>query len=194
MKAKKPGAAASRGRDAVISEHAAALFLDQYYPFHYEVGFTIERALRDPRLTQHQTVMLWIIHATVGDEGRMPRKAIDKQLKLWFDVTSSAVSKALRGLAKPPLSLLIIEENPESAREKYISLTSEGRQMVAGMNKRGVEIVRRIVDQMPEQDIEHGLHFLRQVSAIVKSFPVESSLPSIKGENDDPYRNHTGTV
>ena len=187
MPSKQGAKTGSRGTAKQMRKHAAALFLDQYYPFHYEVGFTIERALRDPRLTQHQTVMLWIIHATVGDEGRMPRKAIDKQLKLWFDVTSSAVSKALRGLAKPPLSLLVIEENPESARAKYVSLTSEGRQMVAGMNERGVEIVRRIVDQMPEQDIERGLHFLRQVSAIVKSFPVENSLPSIKGENDDPH-------
>jgi DNA-binding MarR family transcriptional regulator len=185
MSAKKPGAVPSRGVRATVGEHAAALFLDQYYPFHYEVGFTIERALRDPRLTQHQTVMLWIIHATVGDEGQMPRKDIDKQLKLWFDVTSSAVSKALRGLAKPPFSLLTIEENPASAREKYVSLTPEGRQMVAGMNTRGVAIVQRIVDQMPQQDIENGLHFLRQVSAIVKSFPDESSLPSLEGEHDD---------
>ena len=93
---------------------AAALFLDQYYPFHYEVGFTIERQMRDPRLTQHQTVMLWIIHAEAGEAGQMARKDIEWQLRLWFDVTSSAISKALRGLAKPPLELVLIEENKAS--------------------------------------------------------------------------------
>ncbi len=174
-------------RRAGYRDRAAALFLDQYYPFHYEVGFTIERHLRDPRLTQHQTVMLWIIHATAGDQGRMPRKDIERQLKLWFDVTSSAISKALRGLAGPPLGLLLIEENPESAREKYVSLTPGGRKMVHEMNARGEAIVRRIIDQMSESEIERGLHFLRQVSAIVRNFPAGFETPDKTGEIDDPY-------
>jgi DNA-binding MarR family transcriptional regulator len=170
----------------VLRDRAAALFLDQYYPFHYEVGFTIERHLRDPRLTQHQTVMLWIIHATAGERGRMPRKDIERQLKLWFDVTSSAISKALRGLAGQPLGLLLIEENPESAREKYVSLTARGRQMVQEMNARGEAIVQRIIDQLSTSEIEQGLHFLRQVSAIVRNFPAENETTSKTGEGDEP--------
>ena len=162
------------GRRDTLSANAPALFLDQYYPFHYEVGFTIEREMRDSRLTQHQTVMLWIIHATAGDSGRMPRKDVEWQLRLWFDVTSSAISKALRGLARPPLGLLLIEENPASARERYVSLTAEGRQVLTEMKARGEAIVQRIVDQMSPQDIEQGLHFLREVSAIVKNFPSEN--------------------
>lgn len=165
---------------------AAALFLDQYYPFHYEVGFTIERQMRDPRLTQHQTVMLWIIHAEAGEAGQMARKDIEWQLRLWFDVTSSAISKALRGLAKPPLEFVLIEENPASAREKYISLTPAGRQMVADMNARGEAIVRRIVDSMSELEIEHGLHFLRQVSSIVRNFPTETTRHKSAGDPHEP--------
>ncbi len=173
MPSKQGAKTGSRGTGEQLRRHAAALFLDQYYPFHYEVGFAVERELRDSRLTQHQTVMLWIIHATVGDAGRMPRKELEKRLRLWFDVTSSAISKALRGLAKPPMELLLIEENPASAREKYISLTDAGRQLVGDMNGRGQAIVQRIVDQMTDEDIEHGLRFLRQVSSIVKEFASE---------------------
>ncbi len=169
-----------------LRAHAATLFLDQYYPFHYEVGFTIERHLRDPGLTQHQTVILWILHATAGDAGRMPRKAIEWQLRLWFDVTSSAISKALRGMAREPLGLLLIEENPASAREKFVSLTAAGRQMVVEMNARGEAIVQRIVDRMSEQEIEQGLHFLRQVSTIVRNFPAETTKPRTAGDPHDP--------
>jgi DNA-binding MarR family transcriptional regulator len=167
-----------------LRDNAAALFLDQYYPFHYEVGFTIERHMRDPLLTQHQTVILWIIHASVGDRGRMPRKAIEWQLRLWFDVTSSAISKALRGMAREPLHLLLIEENPNSAREKYVSLTAAGRQMVGDMNARGRAIVQRIVDRMSQQEIEQGLHFLRQVSNIVRNLPAETAQQPSGGTND----------
>ena len=175
----------SRDEGRQLRKHAAALFLDQYYPFHYEVGFAVERELRDARLTQHQSVMLWIIHATVGDGGRMPRKELEKRLKLWFDVTSSAISKALRGLAKPPLELLLIEESPVSAREKYVSLTNAGRELVGDMNGRGQAIVQRIVDQMSDDEIEHGLRFLRQVSAIVNDFSAEDDRQD-RGGNGDP--------
>ena len=115
--------------------------------------------------------MLWIIHSTAGDSGRMLRKDIERQLKLWFDVTSSAVSKALRAMAQAPLALLLREENPKSGREKYVSLTPAGRKLVARMNARGEAIVQRIIDQMSDQEIRQGLHFLRRVSAIVKDVP-----------------------
>ena len=184
----EPGEAAGESRQGSeqLREQAAGLFLEQYYPFHYEVGFTIERELRDPSLTQHQTVMLRIIHAKAGDNGRVPRKDVERQIKLWFDVTSSAISKALRGLARPPLGLLLIEENPESAREKYVSLTPEGRKMVAEMNARGEAIVQRIIDSMSSQEIQQGLHFLRQVSAIVKNFSAENNFDHTHGDSDEP--------
>jgi hypothetical protein len=130
--------------------------------------------------------MLWIIHATVGDSGRMLRKDLEWQLRLWFDLTSSAISKALRGLAKPPLAVLLIEENPASAREKYVSLTGDGRQIVTQMKARGEAIVQRIVDKMSEQEIEQGLHFLRHVSAIVKNFPARNVPGQLTGDHDDP--------
>lgn len=157
-------------RKSELRPNAAGLFLDQYFPFHYEVGFTVERHMRDPRLTQHQGVILWIIHAT-GEQGVcLSRKAIEQRLQTWFEVTSSAISKAIRSLAKPPLGLITIEEHPRSGREKLIHLTPDGERAVLGMVERGQQIIQRIVDQMNDREISQGLHFLRSVSAIVNAF------------------------
>lgn len=150
---------------------APRLFLQQFFPFHYQVGFAVERAMRDPRLTQQQSVILWIIHS-IGERGRsLPRKELEACLRPWFDVTSSAMSKALRSMAQQPLALVKIEENPQSARERTIVLTRDGEHAVAAMVRRGEAYIDRIVGQLSRDEIDQGLNFLARVSAIVDSFP-----------------------
>ena len=71
-----------------------ARFVALFYPFHYRVGFTIEDALRGERLSQHQAVILWIVHSEGEDGVTMRRKDIERRIGSWFDITSSAISKA----------------------------------------------------------------------------------------------------
>ena len=172
-------------RAPATREHAAALFLDQYFPFHYEVGFMVERHLRDARLTQQQSIILWIIHSS-GVEGRtLPRKDIERRLKVWFDVTNSAVSKALRGMARPPLELIAIEEHPASGREKIVRLTRAGDMAIVGMMARGERVIQRMVEEMDDAEIQQGLHFLRNVSAIVSRWSDEDLPATLQASGEE---------
>jgi DNA-binding MarR family transcriptional regulator len=159
-----------RAAGSVDQPTVARQFLELYFPFHYEVGFAVEREMRDPRLTQQQNVILWILRST-GDDGReLSRKTIEARLGPWFDVTSSAMSKALRGMAEAPLALLTIEEHPRSGREKTVRLTAAGLRAVAGMVRRGEAYIARIVAELSDQEVPEGLKFLDRVSNIVRRF------------------------
>jgi len=150
-------------------KQSPALFLDLYYPFHYKVGFTIEHALRGNLLTQHQAIILWIIHSE-GEKGRsMRRKEVEQRITSWFDVTSSAISKALRGMARPEMPFLDISEDPQSGREKRLYLTDAGQAHIRDMIKRTQSLIMAIVDQLTDQEIEAGLLFMRRVSEVVET-------------------------
>lgn len=149
---------------------AARNFLGLYFPYHYEVGFTVERAMRDTRLTQLQNVILWTLHSSGNEHHAMPRKQIEALLGPWFEVTSSAFSKSLRSLMAAPLELLTLEEHPDSAREKLVTLTSKGLAAVEAMADRGEVFIQRIVEELSDQEIEEGTRFMRRVSEITKAF------------------------
>ncbi len=151
-----------------IRERSPRLYLDLYYPFHYKVGFAIEDALRGDDLSQHQTVILWIIHSE-GDAGEsIRRKDIERRIADWFDVTNSAISKALRSLARRDAPLIVISEDPASGREKRIDLTREGKLQIAQMVARSELLIGRIVANLSNDEIQTGLHFLQRVSDIVE--------------------------
>ena len=142
-------------------------FLRLFYPFHYQVGSTIESSLRGKQLSQHQTVILWIIHSE-GDQGRtMRRKDIEMRIGSWFDITSSAISKALRSLARAEMPFLEIREDPNSGREKLVTMTAEGQREIEEMIQRSEAFIGRIVEELTADEIQAGLVFMRRVSEIV---------------------------
>lgn len=142
-------------------------FLRLFYPFHYQVGSTIESALRGKQLSQHQTVILWIIHSE-GDRGKlMRRKDIELRISSWFDITSSAISKALRSLARAEMPYLEIREDPHSGREKLVTMTSEGQRQIQEMIKRSEAFIGKIVEELTAEEIHAGLLFMRRVSEVV---------------------------
>jgi DNA-binding MarR family transcriptional regulator len=142
-------------------------FLRLFYPFHYQVGSTIEAALRGEELSQHQTVILWIIHSE-GDQGRiMRRKDIELRISSWFDITSSAISKALRSLARAQMPYLEISEDPNSGREKLVTMTAEGQREIQKMIRRSEAFIGKIVEELTEDEIRAGLVFMRRVSEVV---------------------------
>ena len=83
------------------------------------------------------TVILWLIHSE-GVGGRsMRRKDIEASITTWFEVTSSANSKAVRQMAQPKLGLATIAEDPASGREKIVSLNPKGERFLAAMIANG---------------------------------------------------------
>lgn len=152
---------------STLRKRAPELFLNLYYPFHYKVGFAVEDALRGETLTQHQTVILWIIHSE-GEDGVVRRKDVERLIGHWFDVTSSAISKALRSMARPEVGLVRISEDARSGREKVIALTPKGRAHVERMRARANALIGDIVAELTTEEISSGLNFLDRVSRIVE--------------------------
>ncbi|GHA20634.1 hypothetical protein GCM10008090_33180 [Arenicella chitinivorans] len=150
----------------VSNEDAPRDFLELFFPIHYSVGMTIEDTLRSGVLTRQQTIILWLIRAKGVDGKKMSRKEIVKSMSYWFELTNSAISKALRSLAKPPLGFLLITEDPASGREKIIQLTPKGEKFLLQMVENGRLLVKHITDELTEDEIKNGLHFFRRVSEI----------------------------
>lgn len=160
----------TRARRASAIPDAALLFLEYYYPIHYQAGIGVEDALRGGLLNRHQVAMLWLIHSE-GREGReMNRKAIERSLESWFEISGAAITKALRAMAVPPLELVQLVEDPRSAREKIVRLTPRGEAHMKKMIAGGEAYVQRIVDHMSDEEIAQGLHFFKRISEIVAGF------------------------
>ncbi len=161
----------------MLRKKSPGLFLDLYYPFHYKTGFAIEHVLRGSNLTQIQTIILWTIHSE-GDNGHeMRRKVIEQQVTNWFDVTSSAISKSIRSMARS--GLITITEDPDSGREKRVCLTKTGELYISDMKVRTEALIADIVAELSDDEIASGLNFLRRVSEIVENLSTREQLKPI---------------
>jgi len=142
----------------------AAELQEFFYPIHYQIGMALEDALRGGMLTRKQSAILWMIRSA-GEDGRcMRRKDIVRSMQSWFEVTNSGLSKAIRGMARPPLSLVELAEDSRSAREKLITLTPKGERFVTAMAARGETFLQDIVQHMPAAVIRGGMEYLQQLT------------------------------
>lgn len=152
--------------DEISRENAAANFLKLFYPYHYNVGMAVEKNLCGEGLDRHQAIILWIIHSKGEDGKRLPRKVIERLIGEWYEVGSSYISKSLRKMAAPSLGLIEIQESPQSGREKIVSLTASGEEMIAEMKHRATTFIGTIVDHLSEEEIVQGMQFMAKVSAV----------------------------
>ncbi len=144
------------------AEAAAGQLLEFFYPIHYKAGMALEDAMRRGRLTRTQVAILWLIRAE-GEAGAiMRRKDIERRIRLWFEITSSAITKAIRGMARAPLSLVSVVEDPHSARERRVVLTSGGKRFQSAMLAEGRSFLKGIITDLSAADVKHGIRFLRQ--------------------------------
>ena len=149
-----------------LRKNAPADLLELFFPIHYTVGMTVEDTLRNGILTRQQTIILWLIRSK-GEDGKvMRRKDIVKSMSYWFELTNSAISKALRSLAKPPLALVTIQEDPNSGREKVVKLTARGLKFLAQMIDNAQSLIKVLTDKMTDEEIAQGLHFFTRISDI----------------------------
>jgi DNA-binding MarR family transcriptional regulator len=153
--------------------HLSAEFLEFFYPIHYRMGMALEDALRSGLLTRKQVAILWLIRSEGEAGGRMRRKEIEQRISTWFEVSSSAITKALRAMARPQLDLLQIMEDPRSGREKLVILTPKGEQFLLTMVEQGRQFIHRIVVRLSEEGIRGGLLFLQEVTHALDQLRIE---------------------
>ncbi|WP_295877970.1 winged helix DNA-binding protein [uncultured Zhongshania sp.] len=149
----------------VNQETAPNMFLDYFYPIHFSIGMKIEAGLMEcGRLDRHQTVIMWILRSETMRSGEraISRKDIVRLMTNWYDITSSSVSKALRALAKSPLNYIEIEEDPNSGREKLITLTPNGEQHCKEMIASACNVIKRITENFSDDENKMGVYmFMR---------------------------------
>ena len=104
--------------------------------------------------------MLWLIRAE-GIEGRqIRRKDIQRLIATWFEISGSTITRALRAMARPPLSLVRLTEDPHSAREKVVKLTTKGERFLITMVEQGRNYIRPLLTQLSSEEIQKLLAFL----------------------------------
>jgi DNA-binding MarR family transcriptional regulator len=166
----------------------AAELQEFFYPIHYQIGMALEDALRGGALTRKQSAILWLIRSA-GENGRsMRRKDIVRLMQSWFEVTNSALSKAIRGMARPPLGLVEVGEDARSAREKLISLTPTGEQFLTAMAARGEVFLQDIVKHLSPDVLRGGIEYFRQ---LIDAFNQSRAEQQLKRVPVDHRRNRT---
>jgi DNA-binding MarR family transcriptional regulator len=154
----------STARKVQAKADLVAELLEFFYPIHYQSEMALEDALRGGVLTRKQAAILWLIRSE-GEQGRcIRRKDVERLLQNWFEVSSPAITKAIRGMARPPLSLVQVVEDPHSGREKQVLLTAKGERFLLDMVTRGQQFLQKIVEQLPEELVKTGIEFLRQAT------------------------------
>jgi DNA-binding PadR family transcriptional regulator len=167
----------------------AAELLEFFYPVHYRTEKALEDELRGGLLTRKQVAILWLIRSE-GVQGRqMRRKDIERFLQAWFEVSGAEITRTLRSMARPPLGIVRIVEDPRSGREKQVWLTQKGERLLQDMVERGRQFLQRIIiAQLSEDVVRNGIEFLRQGIAAFER--IQQQAPTTNGREKD-LRKHT---
>ncbi len=155
----------SNGSNKAALESRVNELLELFYPVHYKIGFAFEDGMRLGQLTRNQAAILWLIQYEGIGHRSMRRKDIERSLRTWFEVSSPGITKALRGMSRPPLSFLTIIEDPDCAREKQVTLTFKGEKFLRHMIAEGRNSIRKLVAHFAVDEVDGGIRFLRKVTA-----------------------------
>lgn len=155
---KKRGKAATKGLEGPPRALVGDL-LNFFYPIHYRIGMDLETVMCQGRISRKQAAILWLIHSRAEADGWVRRKEIETRLATWFEMSNSNVSKLLRELSKPPLSLVAQVENPESGREKVVRLTTLGEEFVDGMVQASVDYLGEQLSHLTGDELRWGVDF-----------------------------------
>ena len=144
-------------------DNAAELF-DYFYLVHYQLNMGIEDVMRGS-LPRKEAALLLLLHAEGGKKSCLPRKLIVDRFASWFEATSSNVTKIITKLASSTPSLVKVTNEPGSARDKQISLTTAGKTTLRAMLKRGAAQSEHSLGGLAEEDLKMGLEFFKKASA-----------------------------
>lgn len=167
MTIKLKGTSAKSRRKPVKSDRHRELtaeLMNFFYPIHYRIGMELETVMCQGSISRKQAAILWLIYSRAPHSGWMRRKEIERRLETWFEISNSNISKLLRELSKPPLSLIDQVENPDSGREKVIRLTKSGRVFVGGMISSAVELLSKRLAHLEIDELQWGVDFFALAS------------------------------
>ena len=71
-------------------------------------------------------------------------------------------------VARPPMALVRLVEDAESAREKRVLLTPKGEEFIQTMADRGRAFLQRLMQELPEDQVSRGINFLRAAVGAVE--------------------------
>lgn len=151
-----------------VQEDLAAALMSLFLPIHYRIGVGFEETLRCGQLSRKQVAILWLMRAEGGPEGSMRRKDIERLLALWFETSSSTITRSLAALARAPLKLVRVREDPESGREKRVVLTAKGEQFLISMAGEGRAFTQKLLDGMPRQEIQEMVRLMQKAIGILE--------------------------
>lgn len=133
--------------------------LDYFYAIHYRFGMELEQAMSLGHLSRIQAAVIWIVQFRVDAAGWVKRKEVELALKSWFECSGARASKLLYELSSPPLSLIRQVPNPDSRREKIISLTPCGTRFFWDMQKAGKMFFANYFESMSPRELKQGIRF-----------------------------------
>ena len=171
--------------ETITHDDAARQFLELFYPIHYAIGMQVEDALRcGGELDRHQTVIMWLLRTEGLKTGSasLRRKDIERCLTSWYDITSSTVSKALRSLAKPPHNFITISEDPNSGREKLVTVTPAGKRYYKRMVDNATSFIKLATDRMSTEENSMGIHMFQRITDIFQDLRDEGRIDSIENK------------
>lgn len=149
-------------------EDLASDLMNLFLPVHYRIGVGFEETLRCGQLSRKQVAILWLMRAEGGPDGSMRRKDIERLLASWFETSSSTITRSLAALARAPLKLVRVREDPESGREKRVVLTVKGEQFLASMAGEGRAFTQKLLDGMPRQEIQEMVRLMQKAIAVLE--------------------------
>jgi DNA-binding MarR family transcriptional regulator len=166
------GVLAAPNSTVAMARHANDL-LELFYPVHYRGNMALEEAMRG-ELSRKQAAILWLIRSA-GADNQMHRKEIVARLQDWFEISSPAITQALRRMARPPMGFVRLIEDADSAREKLVLLTPSGEEFIGKMIERGRAFLQRLIVQLPDDQVSGGIEYMRAAVAAVERVHADSN-------------------
>ncbi|MBI3795401.1 MAG: winged helix DNA-binding protein [Deltaproteobacteria bacterium] len=176
-----------------VEEDLAAALMSLFLPIHYRIGIGFEETLRCGQLSRKQVAILWLMRAEGGPEGGMRRKDIERLLASWFETSSSTITRSLAALARPPLKLVRVREDPDSGREKRVVLTPKGEQFLVGMTAEGRTFAQKLLDGMPRQEIREMVRLMQKAVGVLEREGAERNSSTFNNANRKSAKSPRGT-
>ena len=164
-------------------EDLATALMSLFLPIHYRIGVGFEETLRCGQLSRKQVAILWLMRAEGGPEGSMRRKDIERLLASWFETSSSTITRSLAALERAPLKLVRVLGDRDSGREKRVILTTKGEQFLSSMAAEGRIFTQKLLDGMPQQEIQEMVHLMQKAIAVFEQDKAGSSSTTSKSAN-----------
>lgn len=156
-----------QGNKRGAKQEVSQLF-QYFYLVHYQLNMLIEDVMRGP-LTRKEAALLFYLHAEGGKAASLPRKQVAARLNDWFEATSSNVTKIIARLEAQPLGLVVVTNEPGSARDKRVTLSPEGHAFVQSMLKKGEQQSELLLRGLSDEQVRVGLEFFKSASSITNS-------------------------